>query len=111
MYNKIKLAANQQFFQLLCPQILGCHVLEGGDFVTVTGGVLGLDIEFILRVLLSQRLHDKISLSERKLRFARADVERLSLRGGRRGSRHGGMICTKRCTTVCSCNLWTEKEN
>lgn len=50
MDDEIDLPSDHQLFQFLGPQVLGGEVLQRNSRVEIAGGLLGEDLEFIVRV-------------------------------------------------------------
>jgi len=89
MNDEIDLASDHQLLQFLGPQVLGCKVLQRNSRVEIAGGLLGEDLEFIVRVgFLEGGLH-QIGLEQGEFGFASADGKRRPGGGGHDGKQHG----------------------
>lgn len=82
MHDEINLAADHQFLQFLCPQVLGGEFPQGDGGVQITGRFLGEDFIFILGECALQRGQNQIGLEQSQFRFAGANGEGLLGGGG-----------------------------
>lgn len=81
--DEINLARDHQLLQFFSPEVLAGEIFQCKSSVEVARGLLGKDLEFIVRVCLLQGLADQFSLLQGEFGLASANGEGLLFgRGG-----------------------------
>lgn len=87
--DEVDLAPDHQFLQFFGPQVLAGEIFQRNGGVEIAGGLLGEDLEIIVRVCSLQGLANQVRLGQSEFGFASANGEGLLGGGGGCHDRRG----------------------